>query len=107
MLIIAAMFVLVRTLRGDVSYGPLVTPTRICAFAALASFFLISFSGDAYFGVAQRILIGISLTWMLTTSLIAYRLERRAETGYTPSRTKSGAETLTEIHAGSTDLSTT
>jgi hypothetical protein len=106
-LIIAAMFLLVRTFRRDSSWRSLATPTRIWAFAVLASFFLIPFSGDAYFGLAQRILIGTSLTWLLTTSLYPWRHERRTDTSGAGRRTETGSANPHEIRHGSPDLSTT
>jgi hypothetical protein len=106
-LIIAAMFLLVRTFRADPAWRPLATLTRLWAFAALASFFLIPVSGDAYFGLAQRILIGTSLSWLLTTSLYAHRAERHADTSRARSRTEARAPTSTEIHLASSDLSIT
>jgi uncharacterized protein DUF998 len=106
-LIITAMFLLTRTFRAAPSWRPLATPTRVWAFAALAGFFLIPFSGDAYFGLAQRILIGTSLTWVLTISLYAHRTECRTNPACSRGRTEAGAESLTEIRHGSPDLSTT
>lgn len=105
--IIAAMFVLARTFQRDASYRPLATSSRIWALAALASFFLIPFSGDAYFGLAQRILIATSLSWVLATSLRLCLIERQADTGSNRGLTEARTEILTEIRHGSPDPSTT
>lgn len=79
-LIIAAMFSLVRAFRRDADWQPLATPTLIWAFAGIGGFFLIPISGNAYFGVAQRIFLGVLLGWQVAVSLHAHRAERRLQT---------------------------
>ena len=88
-LIIAAMFVLVRTFRREPSWRPLANPTRAWAFAALATLFLIPLGGSAYFGVAQRIFIATSLAWVLTISLCIHRAERQGDRSRAHSRTEA------------------
>jgi hypothetical protein len=73
-LMIAGMFSLVRPLRRDRAWHSFATPTLVWAVAGVAGFFLIPISGNAYFGVAQRIFLGILLSWALTISLRATRL---------------------------------
>jgi hypothetical protein len=68
-LLIAAMFALVRPFRRDRLFRPLATPTLVWAVAAVGGFFLIPASGAAYFGVAQRIFLTIILSWALTTAI--------------------------------------
>jgi hypothetical protein len=53
--------------------------------AAVGGFFLIPLSGAAYFGVAQRIFLGITLAWALTVA--ARGLERVP----TPTEATAGA----------------
>jgi hypothetical protein len=76
-LIIVSMFLLARGFRRDPQWSPLATPTRICALLAIASLVATGAGGEAYFGLGQRCLIGVSLAWMLTASLYAYRLTAR------------------------------
>jgi hypothetical protein len=68
-LMIAGMFALVRPFRRDAHFAALATPTLVWAAAAVGGFFLIPLSGNAYFGVAQRIFLGIILSWALTVAL--------------------------------------
>jgi hypothetical protein len=79
-LIVAAMFSLVRAFRRDPSWRPIATPTLAWALTALASFFLVPISGNAYFGVAQRIMLAVFISWQLTISLYAHRTEHRQQT---------------------------
>jgi O-antigen/teichoic acid export membrane protein len=67
-LLISAMFVLVRPFRRDRRFRGLATPTLLWAFAAVGGFFLIPPSGAAYFGLAQRIFLAIILSWALTVA---------------------------------------
>ncbi len=73
-LIIVSMFLLARGFRRDPRWSPLATPTRICSLLAIASFVATGAAGNAYLGLGQRCLIGVSLAWMLTTSRYAHRL---------------------------------
>jgi hypothetical membrane protein len=79
-LITAAMFSLVRALRGDPAWRPMATPTLAWAITAVAAFFLIPISGNAYFGVAQRIMLATFISWQLTISVSARRTEQRLRT---------------------------
>ncbi|HZR94085.1 MAG TPA: DUF998 domain-containing protein [Gaiellaceae bacterium] len=67
-LMISGMFALVRPFRRDRRFHGLATPTLVWVFAAVGGFFLIPLSGAAYFGVAQRIFLGIVLSWALTVA---------------------------------------
>jgi Protein of unknown function (DUF998) len=67
-LMISGMFALVRPFRRDRRFRGFATPTLVWAFAAVGGFFLIPASGAAYFGVAQRIFLGIILSWALTVA---------------------------------------
>ena len=73
-LMIAGMFSLVRPLRRDPAWRSAAMPTLAWALAAVAGFFLIPISGNAYFGIAQRIFLAVLLSWALTISLRASRL---------------------------------
>jgi hypothetical protein len=77
LLIIVSIFSLVRAFRRDPAWRPLAVPTLAWALAAVAGFFLVPIMGAADFGVAQRILLGTCLSWVLTVSLWGRRLERR------------------------------
>lgn len=79
-LITVAMFSLVRAFRRDPAWHRMATPTFAWALTAVASFFLTPISGNAYFGVAQRIMIAIFISWQLTISLYAHRTEQQAKT---------------------------
>jgi hypothetical protein len=68
-LMISGMFALVRAFRRDERFSALATPTLVWAFAAVGGFLLIPISGSAYFGVAQRIVLAIILSWALTVSM--------------------------------------
>ena len=105
-LIIAAMFLLVRTFRSDPAWRPLATPTRAWAFAAVAAFFLIPLSGKAYFGLAQRAFIATCFGWMLAIALYAHRAERQATTTPEPARDPHVVHDA-EIRPGAPDLSAT
>jgi hypothetical protein len=67
-LMISGMFAIVRPFRRDRRFHGFATPTLVWAFAAIGGFFLIPFSGAGYFGVAQRIFLGIILGWALTVA---------------------------------------
>lgn len=67
-LMISGMFALVRPFRRDPLFRSFASPTLAWALAGVGGFFLIPISGAAYFGVAQRIFLGIILSWALTTA---------------------------------------
>lgn len=77
-LMIASMFAMVRPLRRDERFRALAAPTLIWAVAAVGGFFLIPLSGSADFGVAQRIFLGIVLSWALTTSIRGVETQGRS-----------------------------
>jgi hypothetical protein len=79
-LMIASMFAIVRPLRRDSRFRVLATPTLVWAIAAVGGFFLIPISGNADFGLAQRIFLAIVLSWALTASI------RGIETSGVPDR---------------------
>ena len=79
-LILAAMFSLVRALRGTPTWGRLATPTLAWAFTAVTCFFLVPISGTAYFGVAQRLMLATFISWQLTVSIYALRVGHRRQT---------------------------
>jgi hypothetical protein len=83
-LIVAAMFSLVRAFRRDPAWRPIATPTLAWALTAVASFFLVAISGNAYFGVAQRVMLATFISWQLTISLYAHRAEHRRQTSPEP-----------------------
>jgi hypothetical membrane protein len=68
-LMITGMFALVRPFRGDPRFHSFARPTLVWAIAAIGGFFLIPVVGSAYFGVAQRIFLGIILSWALAVSI--------------------------------------
>ena len=74
------MFSLVRPFRRDPAWRPIASATLAWALAAVASFFLIPTSGNAYFGVAQRVMLATFISWQLTISLYAHRTEHRRQT---------------------------
>jgi Protein of unknown function (DUF998) len=79
LLIIAAMFSLIRAFRRDPAWQQIATPTLVWALTAVVGFFLIPISGNAYFGVAQRVLLATFISWQLTVSLYAHRTEQQRQ----------------------------
>jgi uncharacterized protein DUF998 len=69
-LMITGMFALVRPFRRDPRFHSFARPTLVWAIAAIGGFFLIPLVGSAYFGVAQRIFLGIILSWALAVSIL-------------------------------------
>lgn len=88
-LMIVAMFSLVRAFRRDSAWSLLAKPTLIWAFAGINGFILAPIGGNAYFGVAQRIFLGILLSWQLTLAVHAYRAEHRGSRRLALWRTQS------------------
>jgi Protein of unknown function (DUF998) len=79
-LITATMFSLIRAFRRDPVWHQMGTPTLAWALTAVASFFLVPISGNAYFGVAQRIMLATFISWQLTISLYAHRKDQQRQT---------------------------
>jgi hypothetical protein len=98
-LITAAMFSLVRAFRRDPAWRQMATPTLAWALTAVASFFLIPISGNAYFGVAQRIMLATFISWQLTISVYAHRTEQRRQTS-----TKHGNATQPSVPGKERDI---
>jgi hypothetical protein len=63
--ILVAMAVSSVRLRREPRWRGLVAPTVVLAFTGLVGFFLVPALGDARFGLAQRVLVGSFVTWML------------------------------------------
>jgi hypothetical protein len=78
-LILAAMFSLVRALRSTPAWRRLATPTLAWAFAAVTCFFLVPISGTAYFGVTQRLMLATFISWQLTVCIHAHRVGHRQQ----------------------------
>jgi uncharacterized protein DUF998 len=78
-LLIAGMFSLVRPFRRDARFHALATPTLVWAVAAVGGFFAIPLSGSAYFGVAQRVLLAVMLSWAITVAVHGARDRARAD----------------------------
>ena len=79
-LMITAMFVLVRALRRNEQWRPFGAATLGWSIAAVGAFLLIPTVGETYFGLAQRIFLGTLLSWTLTVAWCAGRIARRAST---------------------------
>ena len=67
-LMLAAMVVSSVRLRREPRWRPVVVPTVVLACTGLVGFFLVPALGDAHFGLAQRVLIGSFITWMLVAA---------------------------------------
>jgi hypothetical protein len=67
-LMLAAMAVSAVRLRHEPRWRPVVLPTLLLEFTGLLGFFLVPVLGDARFGLAQRVLIGSFITWMLVAA---------------------------------------
>jgi uncharacterized membrane protein YfcA len=64
-LMLVAMAVSSVRLRREPRWRGVVVPTVVLAFTGLVGFFLVPALGDARFGLAQRVLVGSFVTWML------------------------------------------
>jgi uncharacterized protein DUF998 len=71
--VVLVMFLCSRRFRQDQAWRPMAWATRLSAAAAVATFVLIPFAGNAYFGLAQRLLLGTMFTWLLTVVTFARR----------------------------------
>ena len=74
MLVIASMFSAVRPLRRDPRWHRLAYPTLAWAVATVPLFIAVPAVGDAYFGLAQRMLLTAMLSWILTVALFGRRV---------------------------------
>lgn len=72
--VVLVLFLCSRRFRRDPAWRPMVWPTRLSAAAAVAGFVLIPFVGNAYFGLAQRLLLGTMFTWLF--AVVAYARRR-------------------------------
>lgn len=61
--IIVAMFLLAPRLRERPDWRRLGTVTRVTAIAGIPAFFLVPALGQAHLGLAQRVLVGLLVTW--------------------------------------------
>jgi hypothetical protein len=78
LILIATMFASAVTFRRDPSWRWFAGSTLGWAVLALAAFFLVPILGDDRFGLAQRIFVGVVLSWLITVSVL---LSRSAEAG--------------------------
>jgi hypothetical protein len=67
-LMLAAMAVTSLRLRREPRWRGLVVPTFVLVVTGLVGFFLVPALGDARFGLAQRVLVGSFVTWMLVAA---------------------------------------
>jgi hypothetical protein len=67
-LMLAAMAVSSLRLRREPRWRGLVVPTFVLVVTGLVGFFLVPALGDARFGLAQRVLVGSFVTWMLVAA---------------------------------------
>jgi hypothetical protein len=67
-LMLVAMAVSSVRLRREPRWRGVVVPTVVLAFTGLVGFFLVPALGDARFGLAQRVLVGSFVTWMLVVA---------------------------------------
>jgi uncharacterized membrane protein (DUF4010 family) len=65
---LAAMAVSAVRPRRDPRLRPVLLPTVALLVTGLVGFFLVPVLGDAHFGLAQRVLIGSFITWMLVVA---------------------------------------
>lgn len=72
-LIISAMFALVRVLRRDEHWHSFGRATLVWAVVAVLAFLSIPTMDAAYFGLAQRIFLGVLLSWCLAAAIYAQR----------------------------------
>jgi hypothetical membrane protein len=67
-LMLAAMAVTSLRLRREPPWRGVVVPTFVLVLTGLVGFFLVPALGDARFGLAQRVLVGSFVTWMLVAA---------------------------------------
>ena len=67
-LMLAAMAVSSVRLRREPRWHGVVVPTFVLVLTGLVGFFLVPALGDARFGLAQRVLVGSFVTWMLVAA---------------------------------------
>jgi hypothetical protein len=67
-LMLVAMAVSSVRLRREPRWHGLVIPTFVLTLTGLVGFFLVPALGDARFGLAQRVLVGSFVTWMLVAA---------------------------------------
>jgi hypothetical protein len=67
-LMLTAMAVTSVRLRNEPRWRGVVVPTLVLTFTGLVGFFLVPALGDARFGLAQRVLVGSFVTWMLVAA---------------------------------------
>jgi hypothetical protein len=74
---LVAMFLVARRLRRDPAWRTLGHVTLAMAVAGVAAFFLVPVLGNAHFGVAQRLLVGVLIAWNAGSQLYAARAVAR------------------------------
>jgi hypothetical protein len=79
LLLIAVLFTSSVTFRRDRDWRWFAGPTLVWAVIALASFFLVPILGDDRFGLAQRIFVGVALSWVITVSVLLGRSSAQPE----------------------------
>lgn len=67
--ILVAMFFVAPRLRSQPRWRALGNLTRVMAIAGVPAFFLVPVLGQAHMGLAQRVLVGLLLTWNVFAQL--------------------------------------
>lgn len=70
LILIAVMFATAVAFRRDRSWRWFAGPTLVWAVLAVGAFFLVPILGDDRFGLAQRIFVGVVLSWLITLSIL-------------------------------------
>ncbi|MBI4933454.1 MAG: DUF998 domain-containing protein [Actinobacteria bacterium] len=73
LLMTAAMFASYLPMRHDSRWSGFAPWSLAWAILSVPAFLLIPILGDARFGLAQRIFVGLFITWLITVALIARR----------------------------------
>lgn len=77
---LATMLICAFRFRSEPAWRGLARPTAVLAGTGVVAFFLVPALGDAHFGIAQRLLIGSFVTWMLAAAGYARRADVPAGT---------------------------
>ena len=93
LLMTAAMFVSYLPMRHDPRWSTFAPWSLAWAILSVPAFLLIPLLGDARFGLAQRIFVGLFITWLITVAVIA----RRQSDEPLPAETERGASDLSAV----------
>jgi hypothetical protein len=92
LLVIVAMFASVRPFVRSHDWRRFGRLTLAWAILAFAAFFLVPVLGDDRFGLAQRLFVGVWLTWLIAVAVKARMTAPTRETTPTPQLAEAGSQ---------------